>query len=107
MLRFARAHTGSSMEGSGSGRAGGGVSRYDKDWHCPDILKGECMNKSFSSEFPINRRSFLQRGALAVGLFSGGAATRAFAAGVDAGSPGATVETTAGKVRGTVHRDIH
>jgi len=63
------------------------------------------MKKSFSSEFPINRRSFLERGALALGLVSG-AATRAFADDA-AGSPGAVVETTSGKVRGTVNRDIH
>jgi len=64
------------------------------------------MKRSFSSEFPINRRSFLERGALALGLVSGGAATRVFAADA-AGTPGAIVETTSGKVRGTVSRDIH
>src|SRR5206468_12305503 len=50
------------------------------------------------------RRSFLEQGTLAVGLASG-AAVRVFAG--DAGSPGAVVETTSGKVRGTVNRDIH
>jgi len=63
------------------------------------------MKKSFLSECPINRRSFLERGALAVG-FASGAADRVFA-GDAAGSPGAVVETTSGKVRGTVNRDIH
>ena len=64
------------------------------------------MKKSFRSETAVNRRSFLERGALAFGLVSGGAAARVFADDT-AGSPGAVVETTSGKVRGAVNRDIH
>jgi para-nitrobenzyl esterase len=62
------------------------------------------MKKSFSSEFPVNRRSFLERGALGLGLLSGGVPA---ALAANTGSPGAVVETTSGKVRGTVNRDIH
>jgi len=64
------------------------------------------MKKSFSSEFPMNRRAFLERGTLAASFLAGGTATRLFAADA-AGSTGAVLETTSGKVRGTVNRDIH
>ena len=64
------------------------------------------MTKRFSSECPMNRRSFLERGTLAASFLAGGTATRLFAADA-AGSTGAVVETTSGKVRGTVNRDIH
>ena len=64
------------------------------------------MTKRFSSECPMNRRSFLERGTLAASFLPGGTATRLFAADA-AGSTGAVVETTSGKVRGTVNRDIH
>jgi para-nitrobenzyl esterase len=62
------------------------------------------MKKSLSSEVLGNRRVFLQRGAMGLGLLSEGV-NRVFSA--DAGSPGAVVETTSGKVRGMVNQGVH
>ncbi|MEO8096618.1 MAG: hypothetical protein ABI811_02880 [Acidobacteriota bacterium] len=54
----------------------------------------------------MSRRTFLERKALTIGILSGGGMDRLFAADASS-SPGAVVETTAGKVRGTVNRGIH
>jgi para-nitrobenzyl esterase len=54
----------------------------------------------------MDRRSFIGLGTLATSVFSAGRLARAFAQDAK-GEPGATVDTTAGKVRGLVQNGVH
>ncbi len=56
----------------------------------------------------LNRRSFIGEGALAAGVLTGGAFTKAIAAAKNQGSSaGPVVETAYGKIRGSLQNKVY